>query len=309
MHRTLRILLLVAAGLWLQPVRRAAADDRSRILKDIAYGEDAKYQSLDIKLPSPASEPVPLVIWIHGGGWKAGDKRSPHPVSKLSEKGFAVASINYRLSTVAAYPAQLEDCQAAIRFLREKSEEYRIDANRVGIWGGSAGGHLAAMLGVTSDSDDENAVKVQAVCDWCGPVDLVRAVGDAPKDSPVEIGELLWQLVLGPKARDRRQRNSLNLPARVRLLKAASPIEFVTGGEPPFLVAHGATDTTVPIAQSRRFVAALRDAGVDVTFREVAGAGHRLLDESTCIAEAEEFFVRVLQPATTVDSGQRSGGR
>jgi len=296
MFRRLRTVLLIVLGLLLQAPRCVRSDDGAQIHKDVAYGEDPKFQTLDLKLPAATGKPAPLVIWIHGGGWRSGDKRSPHPVSKLTDQGFAVASINYRLTTVAAYPAQLDDCQAAVRFLRGKAEEYGIDADRIGIWGGSAGGHLAAMLGVTSD-DDENSVRVQAVCDWCGPTDLVRAVGEAPKDSPIEIGELLWGLVLGPNADNKRLRQSLNVEQRVRLLEAASPIRFVSGREPPFLVVHGDADTTVPIAQSRRFVAALRDAGVDVTFREVPDAGHRLLENRQCVAEAEDFFVRILQAA------------
>ena len=305
MLRTLRLVSLLVLVLLGPPLRSVWSDDGSQILKDVAYGDDREFQTLDLKLPAPSEKPVPLVVWIHGGGWKSGDKRSPHPMRGLGDKGFAVASINYRLSTVAAYPAQLDDCRAAIRFLRDKAAEYRIDPDRIGIWGGSAGGHLAAMVGVTSD-DDENSLRVQAVCDWCGPVDLVRAVSDAPKDSPIEIGELLWQLVLGPNADNQRLRKSLDLQRRIRLLEAASPIRFITGQEPPFLVVHGDADTTVPIVQSRRFVAALKTAGVNVTFEEVPGAGHRLLDEPRCVTEAEDFFVRILQAEQATQGSGRS---
>ena len=226
------------------------------------------------------------------GPGRRGDKEN-HPGEKLLEAGFAVASINYRLSTVAAYPAQFQDCQAAVRFLRSNAGKYGIDGTRIGVWGGSAGGHLASMLGVLSSSRNK-ATQVQAVCDWFGPTDLVKAITDTPKDSPLNIVEVLWELFLGPAASNQRLRKSISPVQRTQLLAGASPINHVNRNCPPFLIMHGDADKIVPIIQSERFVEALQAAKVDVDYRPIAGAGHGFRDQPECIADVVSFFQRHL---------------
>jgi acetyl esterase/lipase len=261
----------------------------------VKYGPVPDFQTLDLFLPENTDQSVPLVIWIHGGAWRAGDKEN-HPGGALIEAGFAVASINYRLSTVSPYPAQFQDCQAAVRYLRTNAEKYGIDGNRIGVWGGSAGGHLAAMLGVHSNSRNK-AFRVQAVCDWCGPTDLVRAITDTPKDSPLNIVEVLWELFLGPAANNQKLKQSISLAQRTRLLAGASPINHVTRNCPPFLVMHGDTDNIVPIIQSERFVEVLRAAKVKVDYRPISGAGHGFRDRPECIADVVAFFQKHLANA------------
>lgn len=268
------------------------SENAQREWRNLAYGSVPEFQSLDLFLPQSESQSVPLVIWIHGGAWKAGDKEN-HPGAGLLEAGFAVASINYRLSTVAAYPAQLQDCQAAVRFLRSNADKYGIDGNRIGVWGASAGGHLAALLGVLSNSRNKS-MRVQAVCDWCGPTDLVKAIPDTPKDSPLNIAEVLWELFLGPAAGNQRLRQSISPQQRTRLLAGASPISFVNRNCPPFLIMHGDADKTVPIIQSERFVETLRAAKVDVDYRPIAGAGHGFRDHPECLTDVVTFFQRHL---------------
>ena len=215
-----------------------------------------------------------MIVWIHGGAFLFGSKEGfpVEPVQlHLLLEGYAVASINYRLSPEARFAAQLEDCKAAIRYLRAHAEEFGIDPNRIGAWGASAGGHLAAFLGTTGEIRDfdvgENlgfSSRVQAVCDFYGPTDFLQMdahrlpdgqIHDAP-DSPES------KLVGGPI-----QDN----PDKVR---RANPITYVTKGAPPILIVHGILDRLVPFNQSQLLVAALEAVGVPVQFHPVEGGGH-----------------------------------
>src|SRR3984957_17629211 len=195
-------------------------------------------QTLDLYSPKKARK-VPLIVWIHGGGFLFGTKGGfpvePVPLHLLLE-GYAIASINYRLSPEAVFPAQLEDCKAAIRWLRAHADEIGIDPNRIGVWGASAGGNLAALVGTTGGVSDfeggENlgySSRVQAVYDFFGPTDFLQMdanrlsdgqTHNAP-DSPES------KLVGGPI-----QDN----PDKVRRV---NPITYVTRNAPPFLIVHG----------------------------------------------------------------------
>jgi len=156
--------------------------ERVQIVRDIVYGsEDPGSQSLDLYVPKNADKPLPLVVWIHGGGFVGGNKR-PTPAVRLLEEGFAVASIEYRFLNTAPFPAQVHDCKAAIRWLRAHAKEYNLDPDRIGVWGGSAGARLAALLGTTNGNKElEGTVgdyegvssDVQAVCDWSGSSDML----------------------------------------------------------------------------------------------------------------------------------------
>ncbi len=126
-----------------------AIPEDTKVEKNLAYG-DHERNKLDIYLPAKGNKPLPIVVWIHGGGWEAGSKENP-PAMGLLNQGYAVASINYRYSKHAPFPAQIEDCKAAIRYLRGNAAKYNIDKDHIGCMGASAGGHLVALLGTTAD--------------------------------------------------------------------------------------------------------------------------------------------------------------
>ena len=239
--------------------------------KNIVYAETASGpQLLDLYLPANTKSPVPLIIWIHGGGWKNGSKENCLPVRMgFTDRGYAVASINYRLTGEASFPAQIEDCKEAVRWLRAHAGEYGLDAGHFGVWGSSAGGHLVALLGTSGDvsafDKGENlniSSRVQAVCDYYGPSDFYT-MGSAPgferharADSPESA------LLGGP------------VSEKPETAKAASPVSHVTPDDPPFLIVHGDADRVVPPDQSHRMDAALRKAGVKTELVILPGAGH-----------------------------------
>jgi acetyl esterase/lipase len=182
-----------------------------------------------------------------------------------------MASISHRFSQDAIFPAQIEDCKAAIRFLRANPAKYSIDGDHIGVWGESSGGHLAALLGTSGGVNDlegkvgdnlEVSSRVQCVVDYCGPSDFMKFKDQATwvkvdkPDSPV------CRLVGGLLA-DKRG-----------LVARANPITYVRRDNPPFLIAHGDKDNAVPFNQSELLVDALKRAGVDVTFEVIKGGGH-----------------------------------
>jgi acetyl esterase/lipase len=270
-------------SVWFQPSTTMAASASpmaKEFTSDIVERKNLAYvtqggpsQTLDLYAPKKAKQ-VPLIVWIHGGAFLFGSKEGfpvePVPLHLLLE-GYAVASINYRLSPEAVFPAQLEDCKAAIRWLRAHADEFGIDPNRIGVWGASAGGNLAALVGTTGEVSDfevgENlgySSRVQAVCDFFGPTDFLQMdanrlsdgqIHNAP-DSPES------KLVGGPI-----QDN----PDKVRRV---NPITYVTKNAPPFLIVHGTLDRLVPFNQSQLLVAALEAAGTSVKFHPVEGGGH-----------------------------------
>lgn len=258
------------------------------VLTDVVYGTGGgRPLKLDIIRPKNLpSAPMPVLVWIHGGAWMAGNKRSGVGLlAPFAKRGYFCAAIEYRFSQEALFPAQIEDCKCAIRYLRAHAEEYRIDPNRIGVWGASAGGHLAALLGASGDAKElegnggwpEQSSRVQAVCDWFGPTDFLNLVED-----PVSRG-----LPEGPSPEDRL----VGGPIAEQKEKAiqASPITYVTADDPPFLIMHGNEDRLVPVNQSERFHEALKKAGVDATLHIVEGAGHGFRGKDI-LAMVERFF-------------------
>ncbi|MCE9611638.1 MAG: alpha/beta hydrolase [Chthoniobacter sp.] len=269
-----------------------------KALRDIEYVPGGgRPRMLDLFLPEKSTAALPLVVWIHGGAWSAGSKEGG-PAPRLVAEGFAVASINYRLSQQAIFPAQIEDCKAAIRFLRGHAKEYGIDAGHIGVFGASAGGHLVALLGTSGDvkdlegKDGDLAVssRVQAVCDWFGPTDLTKMAAqsgpesrlnhDAPQ-SPES------RLVGGP------------IQERKELASRANPLTYVSRDDPPFLIMHGDRDPLVPLKQSQDLDEALRAAGAESKLQIIAGAGHGGpgFDKPEAVQMIREFFARHLRPA------------
>ncbi len=236
---------------------------------------------LDVFVPkSMAVKPPPLVVWIHGGAWENGSKENA-PSMQLVPKGFAAASIRYRLSQVAPMPAQIDDCRAAIRFLRKNANKYGYDGTRIGVWGSSAGGHLVALLGTIGEGED----KVQAVVDWFGPTAL-RRMSMYPSRMDHDSPEAPEARLLGGPV----QQNA-------ELAEKANPIFYVTKDDPPFLIQHGDADPLVTIEQSELLRDALKKAGVAVEMTTFHGAGHGgpAFQTAENLAKIAAFFERVLR--------------
>lgn len=255
-------------------------------LPDVVYanheGRDLKVQIVmpedrsGLKSDSTANEAPthPLIVFIQGSAWLPQNVYAALPqLSDFAHRGYVVASVEYRPSTEAKAPAQLQDVKTAIRFLRANAEQFNIDPNRVGIWGDSSGGHLASLVGVSDGvaafltqtySDQSSAVR--AVVNFYGPTNFremnsypTRIDHDAP-DSPES-------RVIGGPIQD---------PAFADEVAAYNPISYISSEKelPPFLIMHGDEDGLVPFNQSVLLFEALRDAGQDVTFYKVKGAGH-----------------------------------
>jgi acetyl esterase/lipase len=243
---------------------------------DIAYTpEGTAPLTLDVYVPRPHPLPLPLVLFIHGGDWNSGDSRHaapfkdlPQSLAALAAQGYVVASVNYRLSAQAPFPAALQDVKAAIRWLRGHASGYGGDGTRLAVWGLSAGGHLAAMAGascgvmgfeppgeVTPDTPTDCA---EAVIDWYGPSDLQSLAAD----SSTLASAVTRYLGCAPKD---------CLPARVQ---QSSPMTFITAHAPNFLIQQGADDTVVPPSQSQKLQAALTADGIPAELVLYPGVGH-----------------------------------
>lgn len=237
---------------------------------DLPYVTDGHpRQKLDLYLPETAGK-APLIIWVHGGAWMEGSKEDFLPQEYLAD-GYAVASLNYRLSQHALFPAQIQDCKAAVRWLRAHAGEYHLDPQRFGAWGASAGGHLVALLGVSAHVAEFNvgenpgfSSRVQAVVDYFGPTDFLQM------DDHRMPGGMLHNPAGSPE--------SLLVGGAIQEKKAevarANPVTYVTGNATPFLIVHGDSDPLVPFHQSMLLEVALQKAGVPVQLYEVEGAGH-----------------------------------
>jgi acetyl esterase/lipase len=254
-----------------------------RVSLDVAYASVAQAQKLDIYLPETGTGPYPVVVWIHGGGWSGGSKAldAASVQRQLTTRGYAVASVEYRLSGVARYPAAVQDVKAAIRFLRANATKYSLRGDRIAAWGNSAGGHLAAMLALSGGASvfDDAALgnatessRVQALVDWFGPSDLLMMDADgATQGCPVYNGTG-HDAAGSPEGIFLGSRPSL-APAKAR---EASPMTWVTADDPPALIEHGGRDCTVPTGQGKRLRDAMR-AVMDtsrVAWAELPNDGH-----------------------------------
>jgi len=246
-----------------------------RVIKDIAYIADGDVRHrLNVILPADAAEPIPTVVRIHGGAWWAYCKDDVHIAHHLVDSGFALVTINYRYSRQAPFPAQLEDCKAAVRWMRANAARYGLATDALGVCGDSAGGHLACMLGLTGQERQfdvggnlEFSSAVQAVMAWYPPTDLLN-----------------WRKHFGQCGISDEQANSV-LQCMLPLLGGsveqrpgeallASPLTHVHAGVPPFLLVHGKADNVVPYPQSLELADAIRRAGGRADVHLVEGAGH-----------------------------------
>jgi acetyl esterase/lipase len=248
--------------------------------KDLAYATVSSAQKLDLYIPATGSGPFPVVIMVHGGGFMMGDKADGAGlagVDQLLAAGYAVASINYRLSGEATYPAQIHDAKAAVRFLRANAQTYNLNAQKFGAWGASAGGNIVALLGTTcgvaelEGADLGNADQsscIQAVVDWFGPIDFLKmdeqfAGTSCPQthnaaDSPES------KLV------------GATIQTVPDLVRTTNPMNYIDATDAPFLIQHGSADCNIPPVQGKNLADALGAViGADnATYTLIDGAGH-----------------------------------
>ncbi|HET6247857.1 MAG TPA: alpha/beta hydrolase [Tepidisphaeraceae bacterium] len=274
---TLILTLLIATACVTAP---AAPPKGVKVDRDIAYvpgGDPAEV--LDLYLPeTPSEKPLPLIVSIHGGGWRAGSKNNPW-LAGLANQGYVVASVEYRFSNKALFPAQIQDCQAAIRWLRANAKKYNIDPGHVGVWGDSAGGHLVALLGTSGGKkafppiggNEDQSDRVQAVCDWYGPTDFNTVMAQAAADEANIKSSIKWNTKDDPYS----GLIGVNLGSDKEKGEVVSPVHYASKDTPPLLIMHGTKDSLVPLAQSEELVAALKKAGDDnVILQKFPGSGH-----------------------------------
>jgi acetyl esterase/lipase len=240
-------------------------------------------QLLDLFVPAGPG-PFPLVVNIHGGGWHAGGKEGGIAECKpYLLHGIAYASLGYRWVQDAHFPAQMEDCNDAIGWLRAHAAQYHLDPNEVGVFGHSAGAHLCALIGTTGDGTTfKNPQKVQAVVCASGPFDLDRDRGQWPKSM------FMWN------PRDPMAPFFPNGAYDTAFARYASPETYIHPGLPPFFILHGDADTTVPLGQAQVFAADLKKAGDDVTIRVGPGKNHGSILDAQAKAESLAFFEKNL---------------
>ncbi|MCB0157313.1 MAG: alpha/beta hydrolase [Caldilineaceae bacterium] len=261
------------------PSGGAAFSSVAPTFTDLAYADQSDTQKLDLYLPE-GDGPFPLVIMVHGGGFMFGDKADGMGltgVDQLLANGYAVSSINYRLSGEAQYPAQIYDAKAAVRFLRANASEYKLDPERLGAWGASAGGNLVALLGTTCGVNELEGVElgnadqsscVQAVVDWFGPIDFLA------------LDEQFADTGCPQNHNDADSPESRLLGAAIQtvpdLAATANPMNYITPDDAPFFIQHGSADCNIPPVQGKNLADAL--AAVigqeNATFILIDGAGH-----------------------------------
>ena len=248
--------------------------------KDLAYATISETQKLDLYIPTSGDGPFPVIIMVHGGGFMFGDKADGGGltgVDQLLAAGYAVASINYRLSGEAIYPAQIYDAKAAVRFLRANAETYHLDSDKFGAWGASAGGNLVSSLGTTCGvaelegaelGNADQSSCVQAVVDWFGPIDFLKMqeqlteagcsanTNDASSPESKLVGEPIQ-----------------TVPEKVAL---TNPMNYITADDAPFFIENGTADCNIPPVQNKNLADALSAVigAENVTYVSLDGAGH-----------------------------------
>jgi acetyl esterase/lipase len=280
------ILLILAIILFSNSVsaqgnRKANTDNIKRKWLNIAYAEKSQAQKLDVYIPAEGDGPFPVILSIHGGAFKSGDKGDGQVIPMLEglKRGYAVVSINYRLSGEAIFPAQIYDVKAAVRWIRANAELYKLNLEKIAAWGGSAGGHLAAMAGTSGNVKEledltqgnaNQSSRVQAVVDWFGPTDFLK-MDEQLKESKVNNPQT-HSIPDSPES-ELIGKNLVNAP---ELVKAANPETYITKDDPPFFIQHGLIDHLVPYQQSVNLARKLEQVvGKDkVTLELLPGTDH-----------------------------------
>jgi acetyl esterase/lipase len=287
--------LLFSPALAQEPQAKAKAQaqlpDNIVVQRDLEYAKAGDVSlKLDVYQPKAESaKPRPCVVWIHGGGWQNGNKSNGARmlVGVLASGDYVGASVGYRLTDVASWPAQINDCKAAIRYLRANATKLGIDPNKIGVWGGSAGGHLVSLLGTSGDVPELEgnlgttgvSSRVTCVVDFCGPADFALFGLDSPRLN--ESNNSVYKLFGGPPK------------DKADTAKQASPVTYVTKDDPPFLIMHGTADPLVPINQAQRLHDAQQQAGCSTLFVKVIDGGHGFFSPAIA-SRVKDFFDKQL---------------
>jgi acetyl esterase/lipase len=282
LRRRLSVSLMLVIAIAISATRVAESADRRRrragledvnVIRDIVYkhvnGRDLR---LDIYSPKSITHPLPVVVWIFGNRWSRGTKDRPPPLYLISD-GYILVSIEYRLSGEAPFPAAIEDCKAAVRWIRASAATYHFDPDHIGAWGHSAGGHLAALLGTSggvpelegAGNNSGFSSRIQAVCDMSGPSDLLQfyeSVSNSNEGMAPIARSSIEQFLGGPVEQNKAK------------AIAASPTTYVSKDDAPFLIIHGENDMTIPVSQSELLASKLKSAGVATTLIVAEGRGH-----------------------------------
>jgi acetyl esterase/lipase len=278
-------LLVVAFLLPGLPAFATDAKQEIKVEKDLTYGKGGDTEmKLDLAMPKDGDGPFPAIICVHGGGWRAGSRQGLDKLTEvLAEKGYVAVTVSYRLAPAAKFPAQIEDCKAAVRWLRANAKKYKINTDRIGATGFSAGGHLVCLLGTAGKDDGlegmggnpDQSSSVQAVVSFFGPTDLTAKTwtDDAEKTFFIPF--------LGDTFANKPE-----------LYKRASPVSYAKKGVPPFLFFHGTEDKLVNVKQSRILCDKLKEVGGSAKVVELEGEGHGWKEAKMkqTIEQMQEFF-------------------
>jgi acetyl esterase/lipase len=289
---TRRLLWAVAgSALLLAPAGNAQPPrPRPEVRPGLVFGKAGDVTLLlDLAMPAEGEGPFPAIVCVHGGGWVAGDRRQmAQTIEVLARRGYVAVAPDYRLAPAHTFPAQVEDCKCAVRWLRANAKKYRVDPDRIGVMGLAAGGHLACLLGVTGRADGlegggghaEASSSVQAVVSFFGPTDLTQPAWDK------EVVEKNLVPLLGGTYKEQPER-----------YRKASPLLYPCRGAPPFLFLHGSEDRVVPLRHSEELAAKLREAGGSARVLPLEGEGHGLRSKNLlrAIDEMLTFFDETLK--------------
>lgn len=280
-----------------QQRRPQGLPDSIQLQADIPYaGTDNAKQKLNLLLPQQraSTRPLPVIVYIHGGAWRAGDRRAGHRrvASYVTSGQYAGVSVGYRLTDEAIWPAQIHDCKAAIRWVRANAKQYNLNPDKIGVMGDSAGGQLVAMLGTsggvkalegTLGDHLTTSSKVQCVVDNFGPADLA-AMKDYPSRMDHDRADSPEGKLVGGQ-----------VSANHQAAASASPISYVSKEDPPFLIIHGTDDMLVPYNQSVRLAKALKGVGAKCNFTTVTEGGHGGFRNPAVRQRERQFFDKHLR--------------
>jgi len=269
-------------------VKRPLAAEDVEVTKDITYGTAAGEKLLlDLAMPKGLNSPAPAIVWIHGGGWRWGLKSEfQKQIVRSAQLGYVAVTITYRFAPKHIFPAQIEDCKAAVRWLRANAEKLHVDPQRIGAVGSSAGAHLSMLLATSEPSDGLEgeggasgvASRVQVAVSYAGPTNLAAPFPEATQ-------KILAEFLGGP------------LSEKQDVARKASPLTYVTSGDAPMLLIQGTKDPLVPFEQAYEMAAALTGAGVLGRVEVLLGAGHGWPKENARVERATfEFVGQYLKP-------------
>jgi acetyl esterase/lipase len=283
MKHCLSILTLLVVALWARA--QEAKKPEIQIERDLVFGKGGTVDlQLDLAMPKEGDGPFPAVVCVHGGAWRAGKRQDlNNTIEVLARRGYVAITVSYRLAPDAKFPAQIEDCKAAVRWLRANAKKYRVNPDRIGAIGYSAGAHLCCLLGVTEKKDglegdggnpDESS-RLQAVVSFFGPTDMVERTWSK------ELEEQIFLPLLGASYDDKPE-----------LYRKLSPVTYVSRDAPPFLFFHGSEDKLVTPRHSRVLAEKLKKAGGSAKVIILEGEGHGWRDEKLLksIGQMVAFF-------------------